>query len=57
MHSELLQVLLRATDRKGDYILLTQYGRPFSPQAVRMRMHEETNRVKFEQHQGRKDAG
>jgi len=41
MHSELLQVL-NATNRAGDCILLTQYGRPFSPKALGMRMQDWT---------------
>jgi site-specific recombinase XerC len=38
---ELVRVL-EATERKGDHVLLTQYGRPFSPKALGMRMQDWT---------------
>jgi site-specific recombinase XerC len=41
MHPELAKVL-EATERKSDYVLLTQYGRPFSPKALGMRMQDWT---------------
>jgi site-specific recombinase XerC len=36
-HPELAKVL-EAVDRKAEHVLLTQYGRPFSPKALGMRM-------------------
>jgi hypothetical protein len=33
---------LEATERRGDYVVLTQYGRPFSAKALGMRMQDWT---------------
>jgi hypothetical protein len=44
MHPELAAVL-EAAERKGEYVLLTQYGRPFSPKALGMRMQEWTTKA------------
>jgi integrase len=41
MHPELANVLA-ATEREGETILVTQYGRPFSPKALGMRMQDWT---------------
>lgn len=37
MHDE-LRAALEATERRGEYVLLTQYREPFSPKALGMRM-------------------
>lgn len=41
MHRELVKVL-KGTERKGPTIAVTQYGRPFSPKALGMRMQDWT---------------
>jgi integrase len=41
MHTELVTVL-EATEQRGEYVVLTQYGQPFSVKALGMRMQEWT---------------
>ena len=42
MHPNLVETL-EATPRKGDHVVMTQYGEPFSPKALGMRMQEWTH--------------
>jgi integrase len=42
MHPNLTETL-EATPHTGDYVVMTQYGRPFSPKALGMRMQEWTS--------------
>jgi integrase len=40
-----LVVALEATDRRGEYVVVTRYGKPFSPKALGMRMQDWTKQA------------
>jgi hypothetical protein len=42
-----LQAVLEGTERRGDHVVLTQYGRPFSVKALGMRMQEWTEKAEL----------